>query len=110
MVSKVVGSNPIWGSDFSEFPEGSIVTISFTVYIILTFADFHVKLMTKAIVTLHNINVGPVNSADAWKIIQLWPDGIFQKPKANFKQSVSTLMLKLSLNTNQVVVIRRLVQ
>ena len=23
---RVVGSNPIWGSDFSEFPVGSIVT------------------------------------------------------------------------------------
>ena len=28
---RIVGSNPIWGSDFSEIPMGSIVTISFTV-------------------------------------------------------------------------------
>ena len=38
---RVVGSNPIWGSDFSEVPVGSIVTISFTVYIILSHICLH---------------------------------------------------------------------
>ena len=49
----VVASNPIWGSDFSEFPMGSIVTISFTVYIIIISRLFQVVSRGKCVSTLH---------------------------------------------------------